>query len=504
MSIRMKLVISYIAMILLPLVMLGLTAVLLLVIFYDDIRDIQEYYGSEEDKFWIHSVPEAFEKLDELFAGLKMMSSYDPHRMQDQHFLEEIDLQFNELQAGLVVVQNDRITYATPLVDGTDLYEQLRHVETEATEADDGHGPHNGWGQHDQYRIHDRYTVEKHDFTFPDDSSGTVYMLADTSRFYEFVSTFFPIQFVSLLVAIGLSNGLLTYLISRSMIKPLFTLKSAAEQIKEGNLDQPVDMKRKDEIGQLANTFEEMRRRLKESIHLQLQYEENRKELLSNISHDLKTPITGINACVEAVREGIVDSPEKQRKYMDMIAQNAKHMDRLIDELFLFSKLDLDRLPFHFEQVDLVAFIDDYVRELRIDPQLQGVEVVFHFEGDYPVYVKADRGHLHRVMTNIVSNSIKYMHQQQKQILVELSDGEEEATVQIRDNGSGIEKESLPHIFDRFYLSLLSGSCPGTSLYTLHSGKGNKRTAVCHGDQCIPGPGGIHLDIGFFIRPCTV
>ena len=91
----------------------------------------------------------------------------------------------------------------------------------------------------------------------------------------------------------------------------MYTLKHAADQIKKGNLDYEVKLERKDEIGELGASFDEMRARLKESIHLQLQYEENRKELISNISHDLKTPITGIKACVHGIQDGIADTVSK-------------------------------------------------------------------------------------------------------------------------------------------------------------------------------------------------
>lgn len=103
---------------------------------------------------------------------------------------------------------------------------------------------------------------------------------------------------VSFLVIIGLTNGILTYLVSKSIIRPLYALKQATHEIKEGHLERPAQLGRKDELGELGEAFEEMRVRLYDSIRMQLQYEENRKELIASISHDLKTPITGIKACV--------------------------------------------------------------------------------------------------------------------------------------------------------------------------------------------------------------
>jgi signal transduction histidine kinase len=157
-------------------------------------------------------------------------------------------------------------------------------------------------------KINNRFTVESITFTYSDQSTGMVYILSDLNPFFDKLKMVFPLLVLSLLIVIGLTNGILTYLVSRSIIKPLYALKHAAEEIKEGNLNHEVLLKRKDEIGQLGEAFEEMRYRLNESIQIQLQYEENRKELISNISHDLKTPITGIKACVEGIKDGIADT----------------------------------------------------------------------------------------------------------------------------------------------------------------------------------------------------
>ena len=117
-------------------------------------------------------------------------------------------------------------------------------------------------------------------------------------------------MFVSLLLLAILLIGLLSYLVSRSVIKPIFVLKDATEKIKEGNLDFQIPVTSHDEIGQLNQGFEEMRKKLKESIEMQTQYEENRKELISNISR-FKTPITSIIGYVEGIKDGVANTPEK-------------------------------------------------------------------------------------------------------------------------------------------------------------------------------------------------
>ena len=107
-----------------------------------------------------------------------------------------------------------------------------------------------------------------------------------------------------------------------------------------------------------------MRARLKKSIKVQLQYEENRKELISNISHDLKTPITAIKGYIEGIRDGVADTPEKTNKYINTIYTKATDVDKLIDELFLYSKLDLNKFAFNFTKVNVYQYIEDCIEEL--------------------------------------------------------------------------------------------------------------------------------------------
>jgi len=440
MTIRKKLLFSYIGMILIPLVLFFPVAMLLTGIFMKNLQGWKEINQDGTNHRWFPVIKKSFEERNELFAGIKFMARYDPDRLTDQAFLQQTDGEFNSLRSGLVVVKHGSIVFSSPFLEGVDLSEALAGGNPEK----DGHELHFGG-------IDQTFAVERYDFTFQDRQQGNVYVLTDTKSLFEFFSKFFPLIILTILIVVGLTNALLTYLVSRSMIKPLYELKQAAVQIKEGNLDHEVKVKRKDEIGELGAAFEEMRCRLKESIHLQLQYEENRKELLSNISHDLKTPITGIKGCVEGILDGIVHTEEKQKKYMNMIYKKANDMDRMIDELFLFSKLDLKRLPFHFEELDIVSYLRDYQEEACLDPQKKDVSFIFPYEGDQPIHIWADREKLDRVMMNIVDNSLKHMRGAEKEIRIELIDCEKEITVTITDNGCGIGEEALPYIFDRFY-----------------------------------------------------
>jgi histidine kinase len=194
-----------------------------------------------------------------------------------------------------------------------------------------------------------------------------------------------------------------------------------------------------------------MRQKLKSSVELQIQYEDNRKQLLSSISHDLRTPITSIVGYVEGIQDGVANTPDKLSKYLLTISTKAKDMNALIDELFLFSKLDLHEIPFVFKKLNISDFMESYVQELQFEMSEHNIDVLFSNDSLTTLYAKADAEQLRRVLINLTTNSIKFMDKERKRIDMVLSATESELIIEVKDNGSGISPEALAHIFDRFY-----------------------------------------------------
>ena len=194
-----------------------------------------------------------------------------------------------------------------------------------------------------------------------------------------------------------------------------------------------------------------MRIQLKESHKIQKQYEDNRKELIAHISHDLKTPITSIKGYIEGIRDGVADTPEKRVRYIQTIYTKAVDMDHLIDELFLFSKLDLGKVPFEFERIDIKDYLTDYFEELSFDLRKQNVDLNFQFTPNGIYHVLADREKFKRVLANIINNSLKYMDKDKKELKITLHSTDENVEISISDNGPGIPDESIPFIFNQFY-----------------------------------------------------
>ena len=258
---------------------------------------------------------------------------------------------------------------------------------------------------------------------------------------------------LTLVLVIAMTDLILVIWLYRSIIRPLNLLTVATNKIKDGDLDFsiPTESESTDELEQLCEDFEEMRIQLKKQIDTRLQYEQDTIELISNISHDLKTPLTAIKGYTEGILDGVADTKEKQEKYLKTIYTKASDMTVLVDELSFFSKIDTNIVPYNFTIFEADDFFNDCVDEMSLDTEVKNVTLDYISKLPKGQRIIADLEQLRRVMNNLIGNSVKYMDKDNGSIVVLAEDTGDNITISVQDNGRGIDEKDIPFIFDRFY-----------------------------------------------------
>ncbi|MGI6711537.1 MAG: sensor histidine kinase [Bacillota bacterium] len=363
-----------------------------------------------------------------------------PEMMEKESKHQELWAKLKKINGELVILKNDQLLFSSREFSRIDLAKLL---QAEKSLGGNGQAVINNIS----------YIVELVDFKYQDGSLVQVILLApinsssaDLKKFLWFIGLTFLLSFL-------VTNFFTAHQISKAILKPINNLQAAAAEISKGNLEHQIIEEGDQEIQGLCRDLEMMRIKLKELIHTQLKYEDNRKMLVGNISHDLKTPVTSIKGYVEGILDGVADNPEKIKKYLHTISLKAEQIDKLIDDLVLFSKLDLNEMPFQMERTN----IDQYLRSclMESEPELErnGIMLNYSNELEHEEFILLDQEKMKRVIMNILDNSQKYMHKEQGEIHVTLRETKTSVIMEFRDNGSGIKEKDLPSVFERFYRS---------------------------------------------------
>jgi histidine kinase len=383
----------------------------------------------------------------------------EPDRFLNAEYLHQIDDFLNSSSTGLIVKKDAKIIYYSHFLDTLEIEKERILLEQ----------PEPRQNPERITSLSDTVFMKIISFRFNDQSPGLLFLVNDATsvsqEFDQFKSSVIYTLILFLMIMI-IINTLITYFLSKQIVNPLVRLKDAALKIKNGNYNFNLHAHSKDEIGALFQSFEAARKQLKKSEETKNIYEQSRNELITNISHDLKTPITTIKGYVEGIMDGVPKSREKQEKYLQTIHQNAVHMESLIEDLFLLSKFDLDQSLYQFENINIKDYLTDSFEELQFDLQEKGIQLKFLEQYNEQGLVKADRQQLKRVILNIINNAINFKNSIQPSIQMILTDNENEAQIEIRDNGKGVPEEVLNKIFDRFYKAdkARSDHLPGTGL----------------------------------------
>lgn len=405
------------------------------------IRQIYDTDGNAYDYF-LNSFEVLSRFTKSTYEKLQKVAQDTPDKLKDQEYLNEINNELEGKYSYLVVRCGEELIYEGNGTSNQELKENLPEYDSDVLQSA---------GSGFYMEGEEQALIKQIDVNFDDGSKGSVFIITSLEKLLPDVKGILLDLMISVLLILIFTAGMLTVWIYQGIINPIHKLQVATENIKAGNLDFTVEADGKDEIGELCRNFEEMRFRLKESEEEKLAGEKENRVLISNISHDLKTPITAIKGYVEGIMDGVADTPEKQEKYIRTIYNKANEMDTLINELTLYAKIDTNRIPYNFSRINVADYFEDCVEEVGLDLEAENIRLNYIDYADKDVLIIADPEQLRRVINNLISNSIKYLDKEQGFINIRIRDVGDFIQIEFEDNGKGISAKDLPYVFDRFY-----------------------------------------------------
>jgi len=439
-TIRKKLIFSYLSLLIVPILILILLIFLFTTPYFQKIPVFERIAKMDEVQYNISNFIQ-----ENINAGKVDLLDADIQKMIDSRYIKRVIYVSNEDIIEYDSSNAETVGYDISKFDELDI--SLSDIET--------------------YMYYNDEIVGRLIF-FPSITAEEAY------KFLIYLPIAMAIFFLGLIIAMII---ILSKILSDGILKPLGELNTAAERISDGDLDFEMTYKENDELGKLCIEFDRMRLKLKDSLDKQGKYENSRKLLLASISHDLRTPLTSIKGYIEALQDGIVTDEEAKDRYMNIIVDKTNKLNTLIDDLFIYSKMELGEF-----QIELMTIPSDFLMEGLLMPKIsEYADAPFEFKLDksFPmVLLDVDEKRISQVIDNVIHNATKYTN---NYIDVRVKTKADYLQIFIEDDGCGIPKDELPFIFDQFYKVEKSrnSSVQGTGLGLAIT----KRLVTAHGGR---------------------
>jgi signal transduction histidine kinase len=288
------------------------------------------------------------------------------------------------------------------------------------------------------------------------DSEGCyIYVVLEGDQFSEaaaMISDSYIVRGTLMLLGIVLLISLLTGLfIFSNLSKRLKKIKITVTGFERGQLNDRIEVQGNDELSDLSVCFNRMADTLVENMKEIQKTDRLRRDLVANVSHDLRSPIASIQGYLETIQmKGESITKEELNNYFGTVLNNTKKLNRLIDDLFELSKLDAEEVTPNMENISMAELIQDLVQQFKPIAEKKGVTLDAEFPKNPNSLIEADISLMNRALTNLIDNAIQHTPEGGKVTISSVKRGQD-FVLEISDTGNGIPEEDLPHIFDRFY-----------------------------------------------------
>lgn len=308
-----------------------------------------------------------------------------------------------------------------------------------------------------------RYRINAENFTTQDGNNYRIITLNQIINVGDYYRSLLVFVFITFLIVFVIASLIVQRQNMKNIIIPITNLTKEMEKLRIGELETAITDKGYGEIRELGIAIEQLRLQLKNSIYYQQRVDENRKFLISSISHDLKTPVTSIRGYIDGVLDGVADTDEKKKYYLSKAIEKTNMINTMIEDLLLYSKLDLNQMTFEKEKVDIVKYIESCIEDSSEDFLRENKKIYFDNKLLTTSFVMIDVEKFKRVIQNIMDNAKRSIETQIGQLKIMLRETNSSVIIEFKDNGKGISKQDLPHVFERFYRADTAREVEGSS-----------------------------------------